>query len=184
MSSDERASRLSYEESCRLLQQLGYPDAGVEGTIPPMPDHLPQSDDEEPLGVSFFRTFVGEGDLENLTLPRALFGRSEIGPLSFKNTDLSESSLCWNDFNKVSFEDADLSGSDLRASLYNGVKFVRTNLKNADLRVSTFNSCDFTDAGMQGVKLTREQADVLGLSDEQRNVIDWQESDGEEPPGG
>lgn len=184
MRSDERADRLSYEESCRVLQRVGYPDAGADGAIPPMPDHLPQCDDEEPLGVSFFRTFVGEGDLENLTLPRTFFGRSEVGPLSFKNTDLSESNLCWNDFNEVSFEDADLSGSDLRASLYNSVKFVRTNLQNADLRLSTFDSCDFTGAEMKGAKLTREQGSVLGLSDEQRNVIDWQESDGEEPPGG
>ena len=184
MSSDERAGRLSYEESCRLLQRLGYPDAGAEGTIPPMPDHLPQFDDEEPLGVSFFRTFLSEGDLENLTLPRTFFGKSEIGPLSFKNTDLSDSNLCWNDFNEVSFESADLSGSDLRASIYNSVRFVRTNLKNADLRMSTFNSCNFTDAGMQGVKLTLEQGAVLNLSNEQRIVIDWQKSDGEEPPGG
>jgi hypothetical protein len=49
--------RLSYEDSCRRLQQ-NYIDAG---SIPPIPDHRPQPDDEEPLGVSFFRTFVGEG---------------------------------------------------------------------------------------------------------------------------
>lgn len=184
MSTHEQSGRLSYEESCRVLQKLGFLDAGADGAIPPMPDHLPQCDDEEPLGVSFFRTFVGEGDLENLTLPRTFFGRSEIGPLSFKNTDLSESNLCWNDFNEVSFEDADLSGSDLRASVYNSVKFVRTNLRHADLRLSTFDSCDFTNAELQGAKLTREQAEDLGLTDEQRNVIDWQETEGDEPPGG
>src|SRR5262245_50280372 len=94
--SSERATRLSYEESCRLLQRLRlYSDAGTEGVIPPIPDHRPQHDDKAPLGVRFFRTWVGEDDLENLTLPRTFFGRSEIGPASFKNTDLSESTLCW-----------------------------------------------------------------------------------------
>lgn len=184
MSFNERTSRLSYEESCRMLQELGYTDAGADGTIPPMPDRIPQYDDEEPLGVSFFRTFVGEEDLENLTLPRTFFGRSEIGPLSFRNTDLSESNLCWNDFNEVNFEDADLSGSDLRASLYNGVKFVRANLSNTDLRLATFDSCDFTDAKMQGAKLSAEQVNDIDLTDEQRDAIDWQEFDGEEPRGG
>lgn len=184
MNAANRAGRLSYEESCRLLQQRGYSDEGSNGTIPTLPDHLPQYDDEEPLGVSFFRTFVGEGDLENLTLPRTVFGRSKVGPVSFKNTDLSYSNLCWNDFNEVNFEDADLSGSDLRASHFSNVKFARTNLKTADLRLSTFDSCDFTDAEMQGAKMTREQGEFLALSGEQRNVIDWQDSEGEEPPGG
>jgi hypothetical protein len=180
----ERVKRLPYEESVKLLQRRGFPDAGAEGVIPPKPDHRPQGDDEEPLGVSFFRTFVGEGDLENLTLPRTFFGRSQIGPVSFKNTDLSESTLCWNDFNDVNFTDADLSECDLRAANFSGTVFVRTNLQNADLRRSKFEACDFTDAEMRGAKLTRQQAMPLRLSDPQRQVIDWQESDGHDPPGG
>ena len=59
--SSGRVTRLSYDESCRLLQRLGYPDAGAEGVIPPIPDHRPQCGDEAPLGVSFFRTWVGVG---------------------------------------------------------------------------------------------------------------------------
>lgn len=169
--------------------------------IPPMPDHRPQFGDEGPLGVSFFRTWVGVGRpfglqppedwvdvaehaLDNLTLPRTFFGRSEIGPISFQNTDLSESTLCWNDFIQVNFGDADLSESDLRASIFRQVAFVRTNLRNADLRRSTFEACDFTDADMRGAKLTHEQAEQILLSDQQQQEIDWQESDGEEPPGG
>jgi uncharacterized protein YjbI with pentapeptide repeats len=154
--------------------------------IPPIPDHRPQCDDELPLGVSFFRTSVGAGehDLENLTLPRTYFGKSEVGPVSFKNTDLSESTLCWNDFTEVNFTDADLSGCDLRASIFSEVDFVRTNLRNADLRCSNFEACDFTDAEMRGAKLTHKQGEQLDLSAEQRQEIDWQESDGDEPPGG
>lgn len=184
--SSERATRLSYEESSRLLQRLRHPDAGAEGVIPPIPDHRPQCDDEEPLGMRFFRTWVGfgESNLENLTLPRTFFGRSQIGPVSFKNTDLSESTLCWNDFNGVNFTDADLSGCDLRASIFSEVDFVRTNLRNADLRRSSFEACDFTDADMRGAELTREQGEQIHLSDQQQSVIDWQESDGDEPPGG
>jgi uncharacterized protein YjbI with pentapeptide repeats len=154
--------------------------------IPPIPDHRPQCDDEGPLGVSFFRTKVGasEHDLENLTLPRTFFGRSEVGPVSFSNTDLSESTLCWNDFNKVKFTDADLSGGDLRGSLFIEVDFVRSNLREADLRHSTFEACNFTDAEMKGTKLTRKQGHQLLLSNKQRNEIAWQDSDGKPPPGG
>ena len=47
------------KKSRTSLQRLGYSDVGDEGTIPPMPDHRPQFDDEAPLGVSFFRTRVG-----------------------------------------------------------------------------------------------------------------------------
>jgi hypothetical protein len=201
--SSERAARLSYEESCKFLQRHNHLGGGVEGVIPPMPDHRPQFDDSTSIGVRFFRTWVGVGRpfglepsspedwedvaehaLENLTLPRTFVGRSEIGPISFKNTDLSESTLCWNDFIEVNFTDADLSGSDLRASIFKRVAFVRANLRTADLRRSGFEACDFTDADMAGAKLTRKQGEGIRLSDEQRKVIDWQESDGDEPPGG
>lgn len=193
--SSERANRLSYQESCRLLQRLGYPDVGAEGVIPPMPDHRPQCDDEGPLGVTFFRTFVGQdleqgdphvghGNLENLTLPRTFFGRSYIHHVSFKNTDLSESTLCWNDFFEVNFTDADLSGCDFRALNFSESTFVRAILRNVDFRHSNFEACDFTVADMRGAKLTREQGEQIILSEQQQKVIDWQESDGEEPPGG
>lgn len=177
----QQSNRRSYEDSCRLLQALG---AFAAGAIPPIPDHRPQYDDERPLGVSFFRTLVGGDALENLTLPRTYFGRSEVGPISFKNTDLSESTLCWNDFNEVNFTDADLSGSDLRASIFSKVAFIRADLRNADLRHSTFEECDFTDADMRGAKLTHEQGERVALSAKQRREIDWQDFEGEQPPGG
>ena len=193
--SSGRVTRRSYEESVRLLQRLGYPDAGADGVIPPIPDHRPQCDDEGPLGVCFFRTFVGQDieegdedashrDLENLALPRTFFGRSLVQHVSFRNTDLSESTLCWNDFNEVNFTDADLSGCDLRASFFSEVDFVRADLRNADLRRSRFEACDFTDADMRGAKLTHEQGEEIDLSEKQQQVIDWQDSDGDEPPGG
>jgi hypothetical protein len=56
----QRPSRRTYEESCEHLQKLGYL---VQGNTPPVPGHLPQWDDEEPLGVGFFRTAVTQGDL-------------------------------------------------------------------------------------------------------------------------
>ena len=177
----QSSARLAYEDSCRLLQSLGYLE---EGAIPPIPDHRPRYDDEEPLGVAFFRTLVAQGDLQNLTLPRTYFGRSEVGPVSFRNTDLSESNLCWNDFNEVDFSDCDLSGGDLRASLFRKVKFVRANLRNADFRRSGFEDCDFTNAEMLGAKITGSQGAELRLSDKQRSEIEWQSTEGEAPDGG
>ena len=60
------------------------------------------------MGLSFFRTFVGNGELDSLTIPRTFFGRSEKRAISFKNTDLSESCLCWSDFIDVDFTDVNL----------------------------------------------------------------------------
>lgn len=173
--------RVGYESSCRLLQALGLLEPG---DIPPVPDHRPRHDDEEPLGVSFFRTSVGEGDLENLSLLRTFIGRSEVGPISFRNSDLSESGLCWNDFIDVDFSDCDLPDSDLRASIFKSVKFVRANLRNTDFRRSHFERCDFTDAEMLGAKLARIQAKMVRLSPKQQREIDWQAEEGPEPDGG
>ncbi|MFO0824995.1 MAG: pentapeptide repeat-containing protein [Gemmataceae bacterium] len=197
-SNTKRPARLTYEESYKHLQRCHYRN---EGAIPALPDHRPDIYGEG--GVRFFRTWVGVGrpfglapstpeddvavpehSLANLTLPRTFFGRSEISSISFQNTDLSESTLCWNDFIEVNFTEADLSGSDLRAARFTRVMFVSANLQKADLRRSTFKECDFTDTDMAGAKLTREQGKRIELSMEQRKVIDWQQSDGDEPPGG
>src|SRR5437868_4480077 len=75
--------RLLYDDSLRRLRQLGLLGADDH---PSIPDHLPQPEDE-PLGLGFFRTFIGdEADLSNLSMPRTFFGRSEIRNVSFRNT--------------------------------------------------------------------------------------------------
>ena len=198
--SEKHPARLSYEKSYKQLQKLGVI---ADGAIPPLPSRSPQHDDDDiSSGFRLFRTWLGSGqpfglelppdyenkiqesDCENLTLPRTFVGRCEISRMSFKNTDLSESTLCWNDFIEVNFTDADLSECDLRASLYERTRFVRTNLRNADLRWSTFKESDFTGADLRGAKLSHERGEALDLSAQQRKVIDWQEKEGEEPPGG
>jgi uncharacterized protein YjbI with pentapeptide repeats len=146
---------------------------------------MPRPDDEEPLGVSFFRTFVGEGDdLSNLFLPHTFFGRSEINNAVFRNTDFTESNLCWNDFVDVEFTDAVLAGSDMRASLFQRVRFVRTDLRRADLRRSTFEGCTFEQALMQGAIVTQSQKDMMKLSTSQTHDVAWSDNEGEEPDGG
>jgi BTB/POZ domain-containing protein KCTD9 len=174
--------RASYEESIRRIQELGYlgPDEN-----PPLPDRMPQYDDLEPLGLTFFRTRVGEGDdLSNLAIPRTFFGRSEIRDASFRNTDLTESNLCWNDFIDVDFSDVVLTRADLRASIYERVRFTRANLRGADLRRGTFDNCAFDGALMDGAVLTRAQGTRLPLDDLQRRVVAWCNDEGPEPPGG
>lgn len=174
------AGRLDYDASCWRLHELGSLDC--EPT-PPIPARKPQYDDEEPLGVNFFRTRV-EGDLSNLTLPRTFFGHSEIKEASFHGTDLSESNLCWNDFIDVDFGQAVFSDSDLRASLFERVSFAGADLSGADLRRSTFEDCEFAGATMRGTILTRRQAQSLSLSTTQHLEIKWVEDDGDEPGGG
>ena len=174
-------TRFNYEDSCRRLQS-DYLDADA---FPPMPERMPQHDDPDPLGVSFFRTSIGGGeDLSNLTLPRTFFGKSEINGASFQNTDFTESNLCWNDFTEVDFTDAVLARSDLRASTFNCVKFVHTDLCGADMRLSSFENCDFENAQLAGAVLTTEQGIELNLSEAQRGQISWTDEDGSEPGGG
>ena len=172
--------RLSYDDSCRLLQSQQIIDAGE---LPPMPARPPRHDDEV-LGVSFFRTELADAKLENLMLPRTFFGRSEIRATLFSNTDLSESTANWNDFLNVDFSFADLSRCDFRANIFQKVRFTGARLVGADLRRASFTGCDFADADFTGAKLTKLAAASLGLSSVQQGVIDWQADDGAEPPGG
>jgi uncharacterized protein YjbI with pentapeptide repeats len=181
------SERISYEESYRRLQERGH---FPEKAVPPIRPQLPSIQDEAPVGISFFRTLVGEEepglmeDMANMTLPRTFFGRSYVRQVSFKGCDLSESCLCWNDFTEVDFTKANLSGSDLRASLFQSVLFVRADLSDADLRQSVYENCDFSGAAMRRTVLTHEQGEALMLSEQQRREIDWQQEDGEEPEGG
>lgn len=174
------ATRHSYEASCLRLQP-GYLEPG---DVPPIPDHLPQYDDEEPLGVNFFRMAIEGEDLSNLTLPRTFFGRSEINNVSFHNTDLSESNLSWNDFIHVDFSSARLTQSDLRASALSNTSFQSADLSGSDLRRSSFENCSFADALMTGTVLTITQGNILPLSDRQRAEVAWADTDGDEPGGG
>jgi uncharacterized protein YjbI with pentapeptide repeats len=176
------AARLSYDLSCARLRELGLL-AHDDGA--PMPEQLPEYDDEEPLGFNIFRTLLSDGlDLSDLSLPRTFFGRSGINRVSFRNTDLHESNLCWNDFLKTDFTGADLARSDMRSSLFEKVMFVNTNLDGADLRRSSLVGCDFEGATMKGVALTREQGSTIHLSETQRHDIDWRDDIGSEPDGG
>jgi uncharacterized protein YjbI with pentapeptide repeats len=173
--------RLNYEDSFQALQRLGMVLGPDE--IPPIPPTIPRRYGPEPLGINFIRESVAECSLDNLTLPRTYFGRSEIRDVSFVNTDLTESALCWNDFVDVDFTDAMLAGSDLRASIFERVRFVRTDLTNCDLRGSSFIDCDFTDAVVCGAKLSQKDDALALLTPDQRALIEILPI-GEDPPGG
>jgi BTB/POZ domain-containing protein KCTD9 len=176
------AVRLNYDLSCARLRKLGLL---AHDSHPPLPQRLPQHDDNEPLGVSIFRTLLADAlDLSDLTLPRTFFGRSQIERVSFRNSDLRESNLCWNDFNGTDFTGADLTDSDMRSSLFHNVLFRTANLDGADLRRSSFIDCLFEEAAMKSAVLTRQQGATLCLSETQRKNIDWRVESGPEPGGG
>lgn len=173
--------RKSYQVSCLILQRMGLID---KGPLPPLPNHRPNYDDAEPLGVNFFRTQVANVNLSNLTLPRTYFGRTELVKVNFENTDLSESTLCWNDFVKVNFSHATLLKADLRASSYLKVRFDYADLRGSDLRRSSFHECSFVGANLTNAIASRKQAASLPLSEKQHNQISWLDDDGVEPDGG
>jgi uncharacterized protein YjbI with pentapeptide repeats len=171
--------RVSYAESCRALQRQELLESDE---LPALLERAPQHDDEQ-RGVSFFRTRLTDATLDGLTLPRTFFGRSEVRSVSFRGTDLSESTANWNDFIDVDFSFADLSRADLRASIFERVCFRGAVLRGADLRRAKFRGCTFTDADMTSTKLTRGFTWLLRLSRGQRTVVDWQ-SRGPLPGGG
>jgi BTB/POZ domain-containing protein KCTD9 len=138
----DNMSRLDYAASIAELKRRRFLGADER---PALLRGMPSPFDEEPLGVSFFRTRV-EGDLSGLSLPRTFISRSEVRHCSLAGTDLGESFLCWNDFTDVDFSAASLRGADLRASIYTRVMFCGADLSSADLRGITFKDCDFTDA--------------------------------------
>ncbi|MBM3457936.1 MAG: pentapeptide repeat-containing protein [Armatimonadetes bacterium] len=173
------SDRKNYHESCLYL--LEEEILGKEG-VPPLPDRPPRWDDTI-LGVSFFKSLLQDAVLENLTLPRTYFGRSEIREVSFRGTDLSESTACWNDFIEVDFSFADLTRADLRASIFERVSFQGAILRDADLRRSWFSGCCFTAADLTGARLNPEFGWVYRLTAAQRAVVDWQ-PEGPEPEGG
>ena len=173
-------NRLSYEESFRFLQREGWEG---EGDIPPIPERPPRYDDDN-LGLSFFRTWVNQATMENLTIPRTYFSRSAIGKTSFAGTDLTESVANWNDFEDVDFTFADLTRFDFRGCALRRIEFRNAVLKDADLRHCALEECSFTNADLTGAKITVEVGVSLALSPEQRKQISWQDEDGAEPDGG
>jgi BTB/POZ domain-containing protein KCTD9 len=176
------ASRIpkTYEESCRVLRSKGLMDE----PFPPLADRMPAYDDEEPHGLSIFRTHLMEEDLSGLTLPRTFFGRSLVARCLWVNTDLSESCLCWNDFERCDFSGAALRGADLRASNFEDCSFDAADLSRADLRGSSFTGqCSFIGATVEGMRVTLRQLARLSLSAKQRESVSVEE-EGEMPPGG
>ena len=173
------ADRASYTESCRVLRSL---DLLERDELPPLPVRQPRHDDDQ-LGVSFFRTRLADVALDGLTLPRTFFARSEIRSVSFRDCDLSESTVNWNHFIDVDFSAADLSLADFRGSIFERVSFRGTLLRGADLRRTTFRGCTFTEVDMTAAKLTRSFSWVFRLSRAQRSAIHWMLV-GPEPEGG
>ena len=119
-----------------------------------------------------------------MTIPRTFFGRSEIQRVLFRNTDLSESTLCWNDFVDIDFTACTLENSDMRAATFKATRFTGADLCSTDLRHSTFEGCDFSQADLRGAKLTRVGGAKLKLSQSQTESIAWQDDEGDEPGGG
>jgi uncharacterized protein YjbI with pentapeptide repeats len=174
------SEKLSYEESCRFLQREGWEPVG---DIPPMLERPPGYDDEI-LGLSFFRTWVEDAKLENLTIPRTYFSRAKVNKFSFVGTDLTESVANWNDFEDVDFSSSDLTRVDLRACVLRRVRFDNALMKNADLRCCGFEECTFVGADLTETKITREAGTLLNLSPEQHEQVSWQDADGPDPDGG
>lgn len=179
--------RKSLEDSWRHLEAEGDEAPRHPDGRPVVPDQMPNYDDEEPLGLSYYKSGLEDADRSGLTMPRTYFGRSGFYRIRFTDTDFTGSRMCWNDFEDCDFSEADLSGCDMRASVFRQCRFVGAVLRGADLRRSTFEDCEFAGADLSGA--VAEDADFQGsvqdyLTDEQQSVMVWSEDEGPEPPGG
>lgn len=174
-------SRLTYLDSCAALAALGL----IESEPPPLPGKMPAYDDEEPLGVSFFRMKLEALDLSNMTLPRTFFSRSLFSQCSWAGSELAESNLCWNDFTGCDFSKAVLANADLRASNFTNCRFDGADLRGADLRHSDFESCSFKGTVLVGARVKQSQLPDLRLdSAHQASLIVEADLPSDMPDGG
>lgn len=179
--------RKTIEDTWRQLEAEGDRPPRHSDGRPVVPDRMPSCDDEEPLGLAYYKTRLMDADRSSLRMPRTYFGRSGFYRVRFADTDLSDSRMCWNDFEDCDFSGADLSGCDMRASKFDRCRFVGASLRVADLRRSSFEDCDFSEADMTGAVAEGEDADGCvqdWLTDEQQTVMAWAEDEGPVPPGG
>ena len=134
--------------------------------------------------MTFYRVLISDEKYEERYLLKTLFGRSLLENVSFRNSDLSGSTLTWSDFINVNFSYANLSNSDLRSSVFENVDFSNSNLSNSDLRGLDLKTCNLSGAIMTSAKATHELKNQNVLSPKQIQEIEWHDDEGEEPEGG
>jgi uncharacterized protein YjbI with pentapeptide repeats len=172
----------NYEESIEQLRSQGIVSPEEQLVIP---ERMPQYDDEEITGLSFFKTLIEEDiDLSNLSIPRTFINRSVCKNVSFENTDAHDSNFSWNDFTDVNFSGGIFDTSDFRSSNYKNCNFTLSSLVEVDMRHANFESCNFDKATINKTILSKRQLSSMHLSQEQTDSIDLREDDGPEPNGG
>jgi uncharacterized protein YjbI with pentapeptide repeats len=184
------STRRDVDATWRHLEGIGIrmprDQTGARFVLPRMPcvdDE--ESDDEESVGLCFFRDYQSEADFRDLTLPRTFFGRSLLERVCFANSDLTESRMCWNDFVSCDFRKADMARCDLRASIFEACDFAGANLRGADLRRARFNRCRFTNTQLASAIAEDVNSNLIdSLSDDQLASMDLRPDGGPEPEGG
>ena len=177
----KRLHRKSFKKTVQALKEL---EVVAVSELIVLPKRLPQFDDVEPLGLSFFRTTLEDLDFSSLTMKRTFFSKTKIIGCDFTNTDLLESNLCWCNFKDTCFSGANLKWSDLRASKFTNVDFSGCDLSSTDLRRSSFKKCNFEGANLKGARINSLATPKLPLSAEQKAGVDWHVIDDLEPKGG
>ena len=71
-----------------------------------------------------------------------------------------------------------------RANSFEACDFDDADLARSDLRHCEFYGCSFRGAHMEGTVLSRDQAEMLNLDEEQVEAIEWCDDPGPEPAGG
>lgn len=171
--------RRSYEQSFAELSEA----ANVVGEPRPAPSRPPRHDDPEP-GPSLLHAELEGVDFLDLTLPGLFMTHCQLRGVSFTGSDLRLSTLHWTDFAHCDFSGCDLSQADLRGCTFEDCSFAAADLQSADLRHASFARCDMQHARLGGARLSREQAELLGLAADQLAGVHWQDDGNTElPPG-
>ncbi len=78
--------RRTIQDTWALLDADGLRMPRDATGAPFIPAGMPNHDNEEPLGLSYFRSGLIDADLHALTLPRTFFGRSSFERVNFRNS--------------------------------------------------------------------------------------------------
>lgn len=110
-------------------------------------------------------------DLEGVNFSGVNFEKTNLYGIDFRRVnlrfaDFREAILCYVNFSGLDLRDVNLQGADLSASdlRYTNLRyrdFRDMNLRYADLRGADFSGANFMRAHLEGVKISREQAEQI-----------------------
>ncbi len=131
-------------------------------------------------GADFTHAALGQADLADTNLSRALFNHANLAGANLANANLSGATLRFASASVADLEAADMSGADLRLACFNHANLSATDLRGAVLDHADLCGANLAKANLSGASLrfaileaaTLEAADLSG-ADLRHARLDW-----------